>query len=134
VREAGRKVATADFKVVHHHSLELVDDVAPWIEAYVAVADKWEGRMPGIGRPNYGSAPEDWKRRALRAEAEAGATRLKRESMRLQAEARERVLQARTAEVTDSKSWRMTRPLRMLGATARRLRQAKQGVSDGSST
>ena len=54
--------------------------------------------------------------------------------MRLQAEARERVLQARTAEVTDSKSWRMTRPLRMLGATARRLRQAKQGVSDGSST
>jgi hypothetical protein len=114
VREAGHKVMTADFKMVHHHSLELVDNTEPWIEAYVRVADKWEGRMPGIGLPNWGSAPEDWKRRARRAEAEASATRLERESMRLQAHARERELKAELDEVLTSTSWRVTAPLRKL--------------------
>jgi hypothetical protein len=120
VREAGHKVITADFKVVHHHSLELVADTQPWVEAHVAVAEKWEGRMPGIGLPNWGPAPEDWKRRARWAEADAGATRLERESMRLQAEARERQLRAELDEVLHSTSWRVTRPLRKLMLALRR--------------
>ena len=49
VREAGRKVVTADFKVIHHHSLELVSNPETWIEAHMRVAEKWDGRMPGVG-------------------------------------------------------------------------------------
>jgi hypothetical protein len=122
VRESGRKVRTADFKVVHHHSLELVGDPDIWIQAHVNVAEKWEGRMPGIGRPNWGAA-EDWKRRARQAEAEAGATRLDRASMELRANARERQLQAELDEIRDSKSWRVTAPLRQASALTRRLRR-----------
>jgi hypothetical protein len=116
VREAGRKVMTADFKVVHHHSLELVSDPQVWIDAHVRVAEKWEERMPGIGRPNWGAAAEDWKRRARQAEAEAGATRLERVSVQLQAEARERQLQAELDLMTSSLSWKLTAPLRWLNA------------------
>ena len=122
VREAGHKVMTADFKVVHHHSLELVDDTEPWIEAYVRVAEKWEGRIPGIGLPQWGTAPEDWKRRARRAEAEASATRLERESIRLQSQARERRMSAELDEVLNSTSWRVTAPLRKLMLRLRRER------------
>jgi hypothetical protein len=83
------------------------------------LAEKWEGRVPGIGLPNWGAAAEDWKGRARRAEAEAGATRLERVSVQLQAEARERELQAELDEVLHSTSWRLTAPLRRLGAAAR---------------
>ncbi len=114
VREAGKKVVTADLKVVHHHSLELVSDPEVWINAHIKVAEKWEGRMPGIGLPNWGARAEDWKQRARQAEAEAGATRLERVSMQLQAEARERQLEAQLDEVLGSTSWRLTRPLRQL--------------------
>ena len=124
VREHGRKVVTADFKVVHHHSLKLVSDPDVWIEAHMNLAEKWEGRMPGIGRPNWGAAPEDWKRRARQAEAEAGATRLDRASMQLQANARERQLQAELEEIWTSQSWRLTAPLRRASALARRLRRS----------
>jgi hypothetical protein len=119
VREAGRKVMTADFKVVHHHSLELVSDPQVWIDAHIRVAEKWEGRMPGIGRPNWGAAAGDWKGRARQAEAEAGATRLERVSVQLQAEARERQLQAEIDLMTTSLSWRLTAPLRWLNAQRR---------------
>ena len=51
VREAGRKVVTADFQVIHHHSLDLVSDPETWIEAHMRVAEKWDGRMPGAARP-----------------------------------------------------------------------------------
>jgi hypothetical protein len=116
VREAGRKVATADFKVVHHHSLELVTDPEVWIGAHIRVADKWEGRMSGIGLPNWGAGAADWKGRARQAEAEAGVTRLERVSVQLQAEARERQLQAEIDEMKGSLSWRLTWPLRWLNA------------------
>ena len=58
VREAGKKVVTADLKVVHHHSLELVTDTDMWINAHIKVAEKWEGRMPGIGLPNWGASAD----------------------------------------------------------------------------
>ncbi|MBV8431314.1 MAG: hypothetical protein JO244_09145, partial [Solirubrobacterales bacterium] len=125
VREQGRKVTTADFKVVHHHSLELVTDPDIWIQAHMNLAEKWEGRMPGIGRPNWGAAPEDWKRRARQAEAEAGATRLDRASMQLQANARERQLQAELEEIWGSQSWRLTAPLRRASALTQRWRRSR---------
>jgi hypothetical protein len=119
VREAGRKVMTADFKVIHHHSLELLKDPEVWIGAHMKIAEKWEGRMPGIGLPNWGAPSEDWKQRARLAEAEAGATRLERRSTELKFEARERQLRADLDEVLNSTSWRLTRPLRRLGAALR---------------
>ena len=70
VREAGRKVVTADFKAIHHHSLDLIQDPEGWIAAHMRVAEKWDGRMP-----NVGVAGGDWKHRARRAEAEAGRRR-----------------------------------------------------------
>ncbi len=122
-REAGRKVLTADLKVVHHHSLELVSDPGLWINAHIAVAEKWDGRMPGIGLPNWGAAAADWKRRARLAEAEAGATRLERQSLKLQAEARERKLQEELDVLLGSLSWKLTEPLRRANATRKALRR-----------
>jgi Glycosyltransferase like family len=126
VRELGRRVITADFRVIHHHSLELVSDPDIWIQAHMSIAEKWEGRMPGIGRPNWGAAADDWKRRARQAEAEAGATRLDRASMQLQANARERELELALQEMQRSQSWRLTAPLRQASALARRLRRSRR--------
>ncbi|MQA76420.1 MAG: hypothetical protein GEU88_19195, partial [Solirubrobacterales bacterium] len=70
VREAGRKVVTADLRVVHHHSLTLIGDPDVWVEGHMRVAEKWDGRMP-----NVGSVGGDWKQRARRAEAEAAVLR-----------------------------------------------------------
>ena len=128
VREAGRKVVTADFKVIHHHSLELVTDAEVWVQAHKTVAEKWEGRMPGVGLPNWGAAAEDWKERARRAEAEAGVTRLERQSKVLQLEAVEAHLARVTEELEDLKrstSWRVTAPLRRL---SRQLRARRNGT------
>ena len=68
VREAGRKVITADFRAIHHRQIEMLPDPEEWIEAHIAVAEKWDGRMPRIG-----TAPGSWRDRALRAEAERDA-------------------------------------------------------------
>jgi Glycosyltransferase like family len=126
VRELGRKVTTADFKIVHHHSLKLVGDPDVWIQAHMNIAEKWEGRMPGIGRPNWGTGHDDWKGRARQAEAEAGATRLDRASTELQANARERQLQAELEVIWSSLSWRVTEPLRQVSALARRRRRSRR--------
>ena len=45
----GSKVMTADFRAIHHHSLDLVSDPETWIEAHMKIAEKWDGRMPGVG-------------------------------------------------------------------------------------
>jgi hypothetical protein len=119
VREAGRKVVTADLKVVHHHSLELVSEPEVWINAHIKVAEKWEGRMPGIGRNNWGAPAADWKARARRAEAETGATHLARVSAQLQADARTHHLQTQLDEILNSTSWKLTEPLRRLGRLVR---------------
>jgi hypothetical protein len=113
VRESGHKVVTADLKAIHHHALQLVDPPEPWIQAHVAVAEKWEGRMPGIGRANLPIADDDWKRRARIAEAETGAAHLERVSVQMKAQARERQLMAEIAVMETSLSWRMTRALRV---------------------
>jgi hypothetical protein len=114
VREAGRKVVTADFRAIHHRGLEMVPDPDEWVEAHVRVAEKWDGRMPPIGW-----APGTWRDRALRAEAERDAARAVARSRELELQARTIQLEGALKETRESVSWRMTAPLRLL-ARARR--------------
>jgi Glycosyltransferase like family len=114
VRAADHKVITQDLRVIHHHSLELVSEPETWIEAHMRVAEKWDGKMS-----NVGAAPGDWKQRARRAEAEAAAARLQVWTMELQHAARLRQIDREVAEMTESLSWRMTKPLRVLNSWRR---------------
>jgi hypothetical protein len=111
VRAAGRKVVTADLKVAHHHSLDLVIENEPWVSAHIRVAEKWDGSMPA----GDGDA-DDWKLRARRAEAQAAAARLLVRSKELQRDAQAAELENRLEEVIGSVSWRITEPLRRLNA------------------
>ena len=120
VRAAGHKVVTEDFKVIHHHSLDLVSEPETWIQAHMRVAEKWDGKMPGVG-----TAAGTWQERARRAEAEAAATRALAVSTQLKADARVRQLERDYAEATESISWRVTAPLRRANAWRRRLRRRK---------
>jgi Glycosyltransferase like family len=115
VRAAGQKVVTEDFKVIHHHSLDLVSDPDTWIQAHMRVAEKWDGKMPGVG-----AAAGTWQERARRAEAEAAATRALAVSTQLKGDARVRQLERDFAETTGSISWRITEPLRRVNAWRRR--------------
>jgi hypothetical protein len=109
VRETGRKICTADFKVVHNHSLELASDLEHWTEAYIAVCEKWDGRMPGIG-----TGGGSWKQRARRGEAEAAVTRAVAFSTEMKIAARSAEQERELRVMTDSLGWRLTRPLRLL--------------------
>jgi Glycosyltransferase like family len=109
VREAGRKVVTADFRAIHHRPLEMIPDPERWVAAHVAVAEKWDGRMPGIG-----SGPGSWRERALRAEAERDVARAIAHTAALEREARTREAERALAETRDSLSWRITAPFRRL--------------------
>ena len=111
-REAGRKVITADLRVWHHHSLELMNDPENWVEVNIRLTEKWEGRRGERGG-------EDWKARARRAEAQASASNVMRISANMRAAARERELLAELASITGSTSWRVTAPIRRLAAGAR---------------
>jgi len=113
-RAAGRKVRTEDFRVIHHHSLELISNVETWVEAHIRVAEKWDGKVPGIG-----TAPGDWKERARRAEAEAGAAHMLAQQHEIIGHARSVHMEREIEEIRSSTSWKLTEPLRRLG---RRLR------------
>jgi hypothetical protein len=110
-RSAGKKVVTQDVKVIHHHSLDLIGDLGGWIGAHMKVAEKWEGRVPGVGE-----APGDWIQRARRAEAEADAARMLANATALVRDATADQLEG----VTSSVSWRITAPLRWLKRLFRR--------------
>jgi hypothetical protein len=111
-RAAGRRVVTADLKVIHHHSLELMPQPEAWVEANVRLAEKWDREIPDDGG-------QDWRLRARRAEAEASAARVQKVTAEMRAAARERQLLRELAEVTGSTSWRSTAPLRRLAARYR---------------
>jgi GT2 family glycosyltransferase len=108
-RAAGRKVVTADLKVVHHHSLDLLGDAEGWVEANLRVTEKWAERFPQL-------APQaedgDWRGRARRSDAEAAAARTLRIAAQMKAEARERELLRELDMMRSSLSWRITAPLR----------------------
>ena len=109
VREAGRKVVTAGFRAIHHRPLQMLPDPGPWIAAHVALAEKWDGRMPGIG-----FEPGGWRERALRAEAERDMARAMAHSKALEVEARVHDAERAIAEIRGSISWRITAPFRHL--------------------
>ncbi|MDQ6841712.1 MAG: glycosyltransferase family protein [Actinomycetota bacterium] len=114
VRAAGRKVLTADFKVIHNHSLELASDLEHWSAAHVAVAEKWDQRLPGLA-----AGSEDWKHRARRAEAEAAVTRAVAMSTQMKIDARSALGDRELKVLRESLSWRVTAPLRRLKALQR---------------
>jgi hypothetical protein len=112
-RAAGRKVITADLRAIHHRPLELIEDLDVWIEGHIDVAGKWDGRWPGR------SAESDWRRRARRAEAEREAARTVAYSSALRLDAEVLALERELAEMTGSRSWRVTAPLRWLNRVRR---------------
>jgi hypothetical protein len=112
-RAAGKKIVTADLKVVHHHSLELVADPERWVESHIAVAEKWNSALD-----EEPTTDGEWRARARRAEAEAAVNRLMMGAARLQRDA----AQASLDRMHKTASWRVTRPLRGL---ASRLRQRR---------
>ena len=72
------------------------------------VAEKWDGRVPGVG---FGVGT--WKERALRAEAERDAARSLAYSNELELRARANQLEGQLDEMRTSISLRLTAPLRM---------------------
>jgi hypothetical protein len=118
-RAAGKKVLVEDLHVVHHHPVVLVTNPETWMEAHAAVADKWDD-LDGVDPDD-----ERWKQRARQAEAEAGAARLAGASKLLQAYARAEEHQSEMKALNESRSWRMTEPLRRLNEL-RRQRRAGQ--------
>lgn len=127
VRAAGRRLLVADLAVVYHDPLELVDNLTAWVEAHIAVSDKWE-RLEGeeLGE-------EDWKRRARWSEARREAARTEAFSEVMRRDARFDELDRQIAELTDTLSWRLTEPLRVLNASRRERRDAAtRGERDGS--
>jgi GT2 family glycosyltransferase len=117
-RAAGRKVVTADLKVWHHHSLELMSDPENWIEVNIRLTEKWESR-------NGNRGGEDWKARARRAEAQASASNVLKISANMRSAARERELLAELDSIRNSASWRYTAPIRWLAAKARARRERR---------
>jgi hypothetical protein len=122
-RASGRKVVTADLRVHHHHSLELMSDPDNWIESNIRLTEKWETDEDDAGG-------RDWKARARRAEAQASASNVMRISANMKAAARERELQAELESIRGSASWRYTAPIRRLLAAAR----ARRATGDGDRT
>lgn len=104
-RAAGKKVVTADLKVIHHHSLTLVSNPEAWISAHIRLAEKWEDLLPPAG-----DGGSDWKARARRAEAEAAEGKAEAVSAQMQYEA----LARQYKRNIESASWRLTEPLRRL--------------------
>jgi hypothetical protein len=129
VRAAGKKVKTIDVRAVHHHGLHPFTDPEPWIQAHMRVAEKWNGRLPGVG-----TAPGSWQERLWRAEAARDAARLTDYSNALVFDAKLREQRHAMEELTGSISWRVTKPLRLLrhlatrGPRQRRLAGAVAGV------
>lgn len=121
-RAAGKKVVTENLRVIHHHSLELLKDAESWKLAHARVAEKWDGRIPGLAAP-----PGDWKERARHAEAEAAAARLKTRAAGLQRDAKLAMLEREIEEMKQSTSWVLTTPARALGRFFKRLRAPSDG-------
>jgi hypothetical protein len=124
-REKGKKVVTADLKVVHHHDLKLIRDVGNWIEAHIKVAEKWDGRMPLVGQEGD---PEDWKARARRAEAQASAERMISLSSRLYRDARIDLLVRKREEMEEEAGrLRATKDRLAADLQAERTKRPRQG-------
>ena len=106
-------MVTSDFAAIHHHSLDLISEPDAWIEAYIRLAEKWDGQLLRLNE-NGG----DWHARALRAEANAACFKGIAHANELRAQATQRMVD----RVENSLSWKLTRPLRALKRLLRRRR------------
>jgi hypothetical protein len=121
-RAAGKKVVTADFHVIHHHSLELINDPEAWTQSYIRLVEKWNGRLPDTGA--------DPEQRALRAEAEAACARGISVSNQLRNQAIRRQLANLQGELESTKAeLKVTR--RELEAASRELPSDEQRTGSG---
>ena len=116
VREAGRKVVTADFRAIHHRSLEMLPDPEEWIEAHIARGGE-VGRPHAARRHRAGRLARARAARRGRARRRARAARTRR---CVELEARARELRRGIAETRGSMSWRLTAPLRLRRRRRRR--------------
>jgi hypothetical protein len=121
VRQAGRKVVTANLHVVLHRGLEIVEDLDVWREGHIHLAEKWDGRLPGAP-----PRPDDWKARARLAEAERDAARAELYSNYSRLEAQLLPLERELKAMTETVGWRLTTPLRQLNAARRRARDGSR--------
>jgi hypothetical protein len=108
VRAAGRRVITADLQVAHYYPLGVIEDPDTWLEAHIHAAEKWDEWLTSA--PTETEA--EWRRRARRAEGEAAAARLLSATRTYAIQALMRQQEREMSEVTDSASWRVTKPLR----------------------
>jgi hypothetical protein len=116
-RQAGRKVVVADLRVVLHRSLDLVEEQEAWIAAHVALAEKWDGALPGAP-----PRPADWKARARLAEAERDAAQTVLFSEYSRREAQLLPLERELRAMTEAPGWQLTELLRLANAYRRRRR------------
>ena len=124
VRAAGRRVMTADFQLVHHRSIEVVEDPELWTEAHIQFAEKWDDTL--VDDPPDSDA---WKRRARRAEAEREAAHTIAYSAASTLVAQLASVEHELNEATDTLAWRITAPLRQANHW-RRSRAARQRRND----
>ncbi|MEI2703614.1 MAG: glycosyltransferase [Baekduia sp.] len=118
VREAGKRVVTADVRAIHHHSLDLVSNPETWIEAHMAIAEKWQGRMPDVGWE-----PGSWEQRARRAEAVRDLHLSRAWSNEMRAGLQMPYLEHALHEARTSVSWRITAPVRVAQGVRRRIKE-----------
>jgi hypothetical protein len=115
-----------DLEVLHHRPIELVGDLAVWVEAHIKLAEKWHGTL-------HDSAADEqtWKRRARRAEARREAARAIAMSESLKLDARVLELERQFEAMTSTISWRATAPLRALNHRRRRASLRASGPPEG---
>jgi hypothetical protein len=109
-RAAGKKVMTADLRVIEHRSLDIIRDVELWVESHIAVARKWEATLTG----DPAQADLSAKQRARRAEAERECARAVAYFKRLGYDARLQTLQRSLEAAAGTRSWKLTKPLRQV--------------------
>jgi Glycosyltransferase like family len=127
LRQGGRRLVVEDLEVVHHRPIELVGDLAVWVEAHIKLAEKWDGALH-----DPPADEETWKRRARRAEARREAARAMAMSESLKLDARVLELERQFEAMTSTMSWRMTAPLRALNHRRRRAALRSAGPSEDS--
>ena len=110
-RAAGKKVVTADLKAIHHHSLDLISDPDTWTEAYIRIAEKWDGQLP-----HGDQGTDDWRALSIRAQAESACAMGQATSFELKYHAALGLVK----EMENSTSWRLTKPFRAAGRLFRR--------------
>jgi hypothetical protein len=112
VREAGRRLRTADLRIAANtRSLRVVKDLDLWIEGHIVAQQRMEHRLPRSQAAELG-----WKERARRAEAAREAARTLVYSTEHQVDAQLAPLERELEELEESRSWRLTEPLRRLNA------------------